>query len=87
MTRLVVPPGVAVVEEPDVVYIARLPGGPIAVLDGVAAVIWGKRAPVSARRWLREWRAGLEPPAADIGREVDHFVEGLIGHGFLVKTD
>lgn len=87
MTRLSAAPGVAVVEESDAVYIAHLPDGPIAVLDGVAAVIWveavaGERETLAARVG-----AALEPPVHDIDRAVHDFVEGLMGHGLLVQTD
>ena len=87
MTRLRAAPGVAVVEDSEAVYIAQLPDGPIAVLDGVAAVIWleagaGERETLAARVG-----AVLEPPVSDIDQAVDEFVEGLIGHGLLVQTD
>ena len=79
-------PGVAVVEEGDAVYVARLPDGPIAVLDGVAALIWteacaGDRETVAARV-----AAALEPPAEDIDRAVDEFVAGLVDRGLLRCT-
>lgn len=40
MTRLQIPPDVGTVDVGDTAYAARLPDGPIVVLDGVAAVIW-----------------------------------------------
>lgn len=87
MSRLILAPGVAVVEEPDAVYVARLPDGPIAVLDGVAAVIWAEATSGDRETIAARVASALEPPAEDIDQAVDEFVDGLLGHGLLVTTD
>ena len=83
MTRLGPASGVAVVEYADAVYVAELPDGPIAVLDGVAALIWteacaGDRETVAARV-----QALIDPPTEGIGRDIDEFVAQLVDSGLL----
>lgn len=87
MSRLMPASGVAVVKETDAVYIARLPDGPIAVLDGVAAVIWVEASAGDRETLASRVAAALEPPAEDIDEAVDEFVDGLIEHGLLVAVD
>ncbi|CAN5398466.1 hypothetical protein BH10ACT5_BH10ACT5_19010 [soil metagenome] len=88
MTRLSPARGVAVVDEADAVYLARLPDGPIAVLDGVAALIWseacaGDRETVSVRV-----AAAIDPPTAGIDHDIDAFVTSLVDQGLLeVQSD
>lgn len=87
MSGLVPAPGVAVVEEPDAVYIAHLPDGPIAVLVGVAAVIWieacaGERETLAARVG-----AALDPAPEDIQQAVDDFILRLIDAGWMAQSD
>ena len=71
------------VEYEDAVYVADLPDGPIAVLDGVAALIWaeacaGDRETVAARV-----QAPIDPPTEGIGHVIDDFVASLIDNGLL----
>lgn len=81
--RLRRPADVAVVETEAVVFVARVPGGPMHALDGSAAVIW--------REALDGDRAGLAERVAtrqgvrvdDIRVHVAAFVEELIAGGFL----
>ena len=88
MTRLAPAPGVAVVEEADAVYIARLPDGPIAVLEGVAAVIWIEACSEDRETLAQRVATLLDPPPGNIAREVDDFVERLIDQGLLqVRVD
>lgn len=83
MTRLGPASGVAVLQDDSVIYVADLPDGPIAVLDGVAAVIWaaaceGRRETVAARV-----AAVLESAGQDVSRDIDDFVAALVGRGLL----
>lgn len=83
MTRLRPAPNVGTLEEDGIVYAAQLPGGPIVVLDGIAAVVWnevrsGERATVAERV------AEVTDASPDaIRSHVDAFVADLIVLGLL----
>ena len=68
MTRFGPASGVAVVEYEGAVYVAELPDGPIAVLDGVAAVIWTEACAGDRETVAERVAAALEPPAEGIAR-------------------
>lgn len=83
MTRLQRAPGIALIADEDTVYTARLPDGPIVVLNGVAALIWheacrGDRESIADR----VARATDAPPDA-IRADVDAFVTDLVSRGLL----
>lgn len=74
---------VGVIEEDGVVYVARLPNGPIAVLDGIAALIWAEAC--SDRESIADRVAELTDAAPDAIRgDVDAFVADLVARGLLV---
>ena len=61
MSRLRVAENVGVDVVDDVVYVAPLPDGPIAVLDGIAAFIWEETLGTEREHvaWLqRRWSPG-----------------------------
>ena len=67
----------------DALYVARLPGGPIVVLEGTAALTWTEACrdlpdTVAARVALR-----LNQDVADIAADIDVFIAGLVEQGLL----
>lgn len=76
-------PRVASWDEGDVVYVAALPLGPIAVLDGAAAVIW--RALVAGNREGTPSRVadavGVAPE--EVRLAVEEFLAHLAENGLL----
>ncbi|MFE6254098.1 PqqD family peptide modification chaperone [Agromyces sp. NPDC057865] len=84
MSRLRPAPGVAVVEEGDVVYAAPVPDGQIAVLDGGAAAIW-VAARAGERDSIAERVAELTgAPLSAVQGEVERIVDDLVRRGLLV---
>jgi hypothetical protein len=87
MSRLRPGPGVAVVEEGDVVYAAPVPDGPIAVLDGGAAAIWDA-ARAGERESIAERVTELTgAPLSAVRDEVERIVEDLLRRGLLVAVE
>jgi hypothetical protein len=83
MTRLRPAHGVGTVEDGDTVYAARLPDGPIVVLDGIATLIWGE-ACGGGRESIADRVAGRTDAAADaIRADVEAFVADLVSRGLL----
>ena len=84
MTSEALARGVTSVESGDLVYVARLPTGPLLVLDGGAATIWRQLADGGAAGTLRERVAAtlLDPPP-DLGEQIEAFIETLRAHGML----
>lgn len=86
MTSLRVSDRVGVTEEEGVVFVARLPDGPILELGGTAALVW-RRAFDGPREQIADrvsQDAGTDP--AEIRDEVNSFVETLIELGLLVTA-
>lgn len=86
MTGLRPAPGVAHVDDDDVVYAAVLPTGPILVLDGGAAAIWvaacdGPRDTIAERV-----AASTGAAVADVRADVDAFVAELVARGLLIEV-
>ena len=86
MNGLIPAPGVAHVDDGEVVYAAALPDGPILVLDGGAAAIWvaacdGPRDSIAERV-----AASTGAALADVHAEVDAFVDELVSRGLLVEA-
>lgn len=75
--------GVGIVEEDGVVYLGRLPGGPLLVLSGSAGAVW--QAAQGVRRDEAAGRVadalGLEE--ADVAASVEDFVDELLAQGLL----
>jgi hypothetical protein len=77
------PREVGVLEHEDTVFAARLPAGPIVVLDGIAALIWNE-ACTGERAMLTERVAEATDAAPDaIRADVEQFVADLIARGLL----
>jgi len=68
----------------DVVYIARLPGGPIYVLDGAAAAIWDASLQDDAESVVSRVASLFGRPAAEVGAGTEAFVAELVEAGLLV---
>ena len=75
--------GVAVIDAGDTTYIARLPLGPIAVLEGVAAVIWAEACTGDRESLASRVSAVFETPVEGIVEHIDRFVADLIARGLL----
>jgi hypothetical protein len=76
---------VASAEVGDTVYAARLPDGPLVVLDGVSALIWRRlRDDADLDTLPTRVAAQLLDPPADLGTQIDAFVGMLRAHGLLV---
>lgn len=83
MTRLRRPGDVAVLDHDGTVYAARLPDGPIVVLEGVAALIWDE-ACAGDRGTITDRVAAATDVAPDLIRaDVDSFVTDLVARGLL----
>ena len=83
MSGLRRPPSVGALEQGGVVYAARLPSGPIVVLEGIAALIWDE-ACSGDRATITERVAAATDVAPDMIRaDVDAFVADLVARGLL----
>ena len=83
MTRLRLGPDVATTEDDAAVYAARLPAGPIVVLDGIAALIW-EEACAGERETIADRVAEATYAAPEVIRaDVDAFVADLMARGLL----
>lgn len=83
MTRLMPAPDVAVIQDEAVVYVAHLPSGPIAVLEGVAGLIWTEACAGDRETLAARVAAALAPPAEGIDGDIDEFVATLVDRGLL----
>lgn len=68
------------------VYLAHLPAGPIVVLEGAAAVIWGEGTAPPAEGWVERVAESVGQPVELIAADVDDFVTSLRARG-LVEDD
>ena len=83
MNALRPPSDVGTLEQDGTVYAARLPAGPIVVLDGIAALIWNE-ACSGERATITERVAEATDVAPDaIRADVDGFVADLVARGLL----
>lgn len=81
------PADVAHVERDGVVFVAKLPSGPIQVLEGSARVIW-QEAQTGERLLIADrvaTRTGV--PANEIVADVESFVQLLVSLGILAEHD
>jgi Coenzyme PQQ synthesis protein D (PqqD) len=92
--RLVRPRDVATVPGTDdddgvsAVYVARIPGGPMVLLSGTAAVIWSEAVAPEAEETLEARVAARFDSHVDrrvMDRDVSSFVEGLVSQGLLER--
>ncbi len=77
-------PDVAVESREGVVYVSRLPEGPIVVLRDVAALIWEESVNADSRSIADRVAARTARPVEEIEQDVDSFVAGLVAGGLLV---
>jgi len=83
MSAMRCPRDVSVLEQDGIVYAARLPTGPIIMLEGIAALIWGE-ACSGERATITERVAEATDVAPDtIRADVEAFVDDLISRGLL----
>ncbi|MEW1954964.1 PqqD family peptide modification chaperone [Terrabacter sp. NPDC080008] len=75
--------GVTVADDASVVYLARLPGGPLVVLEGPAARIWVEATTAPAEGWVARVAGAFDEPEEAVCADVDRFVVELQGQGFL----
>lgn len=68
------------------VYVARLPDGPILVLDDTAAVIWAEAYGRDRSGVVRRVADRLGAEATDIAADVGTFIDDLIARGVLVES-
>lgn len=80
-------PGVAVVEDDDVVYAAILPDGPIVVLEGVAGVIWSEAREGPSSTIADRVAALTDASVDDIRGDVESFVDELVRRGLLTVRE
>lgn len=80
-----VAPRVGVTAFDEKVYVARLPDGPIQVLEGPAALIWSHALAVPRSRLADAVTAEVEGDPATIRTELAAFVDALIQQGLLVE--
>lgn len=85
--RLFAAPGLAALDDEGIVYLAPLPQGPIAVLDGTAAVIWrhaiGHSRTEVVERLAEVW--GFDRAA--IQRDIDEFIDALVERDLLSERN
>jgi hypothetical protein len=65
------------------VRLARLPDGPINVLDGSAAVIWRAATSAGPTSWVEQVAAELDGRVEELRPEVEGFVASLVAKGLL----
>jgi hypothetical protein len=78
--------GVVVSDDGRLVYVARLPGGPLLVLEGPAAVIWAEATTAPAQGWVSRVAASVDQPEDAISAEVAAFVDDLRARDLLVTA-
>lgn len=75
--------GVVVSDDGRSVYVARLPGGPLLVLSGPAAVIWAEATTAPAQGWVSRVAASVDQPEDVIASDVAAFVDDLRDRALL----
>lgn len=78
--------GIATVDDDGVVYAARLPDGPVFVLEGVAALIWREACTKSAASLVDRVAEATDAEAEQVGGHVDSFVLDLIRRGLIRRS-
>jgi len=67
----------------DALYVARLPSGPIVVLDGTAALIWTVACTDEPASVAARVAALVDRDVAEIADAVDVFLADLVERGML----
>lgn len=77
--------GVGVESLVGVVYAAPLPDGPILVLEGIAALIWGEACGSPRAEVAAAVAAHTDQDAASIAPDIDRFLDEMIERGLLIE--
>lgn len=83
MTRLRPGVDVATTEDDGTIYAAHLPEGPIAVLDGVAGLIWAEACAGERETIVDRVAEATDAAPAVIRADVEAFVDELVARGLL----
>ncbi len=83
MTRLRQAGGVGIVVYDGTVYAARLPDGPIVVLDGIAGLIWSEACGDDRESIVDRVAEATDTAPDAIRADVETFVADLIARGLL----
>lgn len=88
MSRLVTAPAIAVEHGDDgVVYVARVPSGPILILEGAAAIVWDAACGHDETSVAERVAHAVGVETADVADDVRAFLADLLGEGLLVPQD
>ncbi|GAA2493461.1 PqqD family protein [Terrabacter carboxydivorans] len=79
--------GVTLSEDGQTVYVAHLPGGPLVVLEGAAAVIWVEATTAPGDGWVSRVADAFGRPEDAIASDVETFVDDLRARRLLVTDD
>ncbi|GAA2168270.1 coenzyme PQQ synthesis protein D (PqqD) [Humibacillus xanthopallidus] len=79
--------GVTVSRDGATVFVARLPAGPILVLDGAGAIIWAEATEGPGDGWIDRVADAFDVPASGIAADALAFVHALCGDGLLDEAD
>lgn len=80
-----IPSGLGVDVVADTVYVAPLPDGPIAVLEGIAALIWSEADGRGRDEIVAALAEATGEQAEAIGQTVQDFVDDLVARGLLAE--
>ena len=69
-----------------VVWVAQLPGGPIHVLEGVAATIWAEATTGGPEDVVERVAAAWDQEASVVRSDVLAFVDDLVTRGLLTRS-
>ena len=86
MTVFRVADRVGVIDDGEHVFLAALPGGPIIVLEGTAALIWRVACSGPADGLVERVAPDVEHGAEDISAAVLAFAGSLVRQGYLVRV-
>lgn len=75
--------GIVVSRDGECVYLARLPDGPLLVLEGVAAAIWAEGTTGPADGWVGRVAEAFDETEARIAADVGRFVADLESQGII----
>ena len=77
--------GVTMSDDGQSVYVAHLPGGPLVVLEGAAALIWVEATTAPATGWVARVAEAFDQVEDVITADVSTFVADLRARGLLVS--
>ena len=83
--RLDVPPGVAIEGHEGAYYLARMPDGPIIVLDGVAALIFNEATTGEREHLVDRVVDQVDGTREQVDEHVRAIVGRLIADGLLIE--